>query len=172
MSIEVPPTQQESPAAVHVPSEADGLAAQAQSGASWFFWIGGLSVINSILAVTKVDFSFSAGLGITAMISAFSSEVGGGAQTVGFVISIVMALVLLGLGVLASRLTRWAYIVGTILVALDTLLLGLIALKFGVGDLVVSIALHAWALFSFFSGFGALNRLEKLKEASAPPRIL
>jgi len=39
----------------------------AQSGARWFWWIAGLSLINTVLIHTGSDLSFVVGLGITLM---------------------------------------------------------------------------------------------------------
>src|SRR5216117_2936789 len=56
------------PAAVHsaTAAQADPAAmAQLKSGASWFYWIAGLSLINSIVAFTGGQWAFLFGLGIT-----------------------------------------------------------------------------------------------------------
>ena len=42
-----------------------------KSGASWFYWIAGLSLINSFIALSGSDYGFILGLGITRIIDAF-----------------------------------------------------------------------------------------------------
>src|SRR4051812_17626178 len=41
------------------------LEARVKRGADWFYWIAGLSVINSIAQVTGANFHFLGGLGLT-----------------------------------------------------------------------------------------------------------
>ena len=69
-------------------AEAEGLRAQMQSGARWFYWIAGLSLINSIAAVSGSNWSFLAGLGITQLISGFAlglaEDVGGAVNVIAF----------------------------------------------------------------------------------------
>jgi len=47
-----------------------------QSGARWFYWIAGLSMINSIAAMSNSSWSFLAGLGITQFIPGLALGVG------------------------------------------------------------------------------------------------
>ena len=54
------------PSAAATTGPADAAAvAQLKSGASWFYWIAGLSLINSIAAVSGGSWRFILGLGIT-----------------------------------------------------------------------------------------------------------
>ena len=47
------------------------LAAQTTNGASWFYWIAGLSAINSVVYLSGSDWSFLAGLGLTQLADGF-----------------------------------------------------------------------------------------------------
>ena len=44
------------------------LERQITNGANWFFWIAGLSLINSVLHLAGVSISFLIGLGLTELI--------------------------------------------------------------------------------------------------------
>lgn len=48
----------------------ESLTAQRESGARWFYWIGGLSVVNSVLGSFS-DWSFAVGIGVSQMIDGF-----------------------------------------------------------------------------------------------------
>ena len=45
--------------------EVAALEKQVERGASWFYWIAGLSLVNSILSLTDSGWMFFFGLGIT-----------------------------------------------------------------------------------------------------------
>src|SRR5438270_4545311 len=46
---------------------------QLRSGANWFYWIAGLSLLNTIIFMAGSDWHFVAGLGITQLIDAFAN---------------------------------------------------------------------------------------------------
>ena len=52
------------------------LAQRVKSSANWFYWIAGLSVVNSIVVHTGSSWSFIAGLGITQLIDAVGAKLG------------------------------------------------------------------------------------------------
>ena len=149
------------------------LAKTHGEGASWFFWIAGLSVINSAVVLLGSQWSFLIGLGITQVIDGIALAV---VQQVGEHIATTAKLVAFGLdvvvagtfalwGILAMKRHRWAYVLGMILYALD----GLIFLL--VGD-YLSLGFHVFALFFLFKGFkacGQLNKLHALTVSVAAP---
>ena len=55
------------------------------SGANWFFWIAGLSVVNSLAAFFDVEWGFIIGLGITQIVDGIAwvvaEETSGGTAT-------------------------------------------------------------------------------------------
>jgi hypothetical protein len=144
------------------------LAKKHRDGSSWFFWIAGLSVVNSIIVLAGSDWSFVVGLGITQFVDGFALVIAEqlGKQgfsivsCVAFVIDIMIAGSFVVWGVLARRRYEWAYIVGMVLYALD----GLIFLL--VQDWL-SIAFHCLALFYLFNGFKACGQLGKLDTLAA-----
>src|SRR5690349_8489985 len=48
------------------------LERQVRSGARWFFWIGGLSLINTLIAMSGRGLVFIVGLGMTQIIDGFA----------------------------------------------------------------------------------------------------
>ena len=45
-----------------------------KSGASWFFWIAGLSIINSIILLAGGQWNFIVGLGVTQIIDVIGTQ--------------------------------------------------------------------------------------------------
>jgi hypothetical protein len=134
------------------------LANTARSGAGWFYWIAGLSVINSIATLSGSSWGFIIGLGITQVFDALASNLGGSGKLVALVLDLLAAGVLVVFGVFANKGRAWAFVVGMILYALD----GLIFLV--VGDWL-SVGFHVFALFCILAGFSANQKLRALQRA-------
>lgn len=146
------------------------LTRRHQSGANWFFWIAGLSLVNTIAMHAGSEMGFVLGLGITQFIDALALlanedealEAGSVVTTIAVVLDVVAIATFALWGLLARKGMRWAYIVGMVLFALDTLLLL-------IGMDLLGIALHAFALFCIFNGFkahGQLREIMKLVDAA------
>ena len=74
------------------------MAKQAQlvrSGANWFIWIAGLSLVNSVLFVAGSDWAFFLGLGATQFSDAFGKEIitGTAGEVVALVVDVVIAAI-------------------------------------------------------------------------------
>lgn len=139
------------------------------SGSGWFYWIAGLSLVNSVVAWTGSSWNFLAGLGVTQVADAFSAGLatnGGAVATFAKVFSIVFDLgvmaFFIALGRFARKQHRWAYMLGLALYALDALIL----LPF---QAWLGFAFHLWALFGIWGGFTACRWLQA-QEPSAPSR--
>jgi len=138
--------------------EIAALAAKANSGANWFFWIAGMSVVNSLVAAFEGQWSFIIGLGITQVFDAFALVFGesagspGMAKTIALCLDVAVAFVFVLFGLFARKRMTWAFIVGMVIYAAD----GLIFLL--VGDWL-SIGFHVFALYFIFAGFNALREL-------------
>ena len=150
------------------------LQAQHKSGATWFHWIAGLSIINSIVVLLGSQWSFIVGLGITQLVDGIAM---GFAQqpaaqsslilkVVGFVFDLLIAGLFVFFGFFATRRHTWAYIVGMVLYAFD----GLIFLL--VKD-YLSIGFHIFALICIYNGLQASIKMIALEEAmrAVPPPI-
>lgn len=143
---------------------ADVLAVQDRqaSGARWFFWIGALSLVNSISLLSGGEWSFCIGLGSTQVIDAVAIELGGGSvgKMIAFGLDAIVAGIFLAFGVFAKKGMGWAYIVGMILYAFDGLI------SFGCQDWL-SLGFHGLALFCIYGGWQANRQLKQLKACQA-----
>jgi len=138
--------------AAAVPDNDPAKIAQMKSGAGWFYWIAALSLVNSFAAFTGSDWRFILGLGITQIIDAFGQSVEGAGKIIALVLSLIVAGVLIGLGVLAGKRHTWAFIVGMVLFALDGLI-------FLLPQDWIGVAFHAFVLYCFFRGVQACRTL-------------
>lgn len=155
-------TQPAAPAAPYVDLEA--VEKRLHAGANWFFWIAGLSLANTGMALAGSDRTFVVGLALTQVADAFAKvmvERGGPAGlhyvAVGFDVLVAGLFVVAGL--LARRRMAWVYVAGMVLYLLDAALCG-------VFEVWMSLAFHALALFYLWTGFSALRAL---RAAAAPP---
>lgn len=140
-------------------AEAAAFRRHMQSGARWFFWIAGLSLINSIAAVTNSNWSFLAGLGITQFISGIaqgvSDDTGSTATIVAFVLNALVAGFFVFLGVFAYKGHLWAFIAGLVVYALDALIFLVVQLWF-------PLAFHVFVIYCLYRGLAANRKLSQL----------
>lgn len=128
-----------------------------KSAASWFWWIGALSVINTAMSLGGKQFTFTFGLGVAQIGDAWMSGEGPLLSTIGFFLSFGSSALFLLLGWL-SRHTPVALPVGIAVYALDALLFLFVQDWLGLG-------FHAFALFLIVSGWRAGRRMM----AALPP---
>jgi len=132
---------------------------QLKSGANWFFWIAGLSIVNSLILLSGGKWSFIIGLGITQVIDAIGIELAKGAGIVGtifiFFFDVFAAGIFIALGILSRKTHCWAFLVGMILYTMDGLLF-LFVQDF------LSIGFHAFALLCIYGGFKASKKLREM----------
>jgi len=146
------------------------LAAQTANGASWFYWIAGLSAINSLVYLSGSDWSFLAGLGLTQLADGFvdaAIENGVPAAVKGVAVVFNFALVAMFgfFGYYAGKRFSAAFLVGIVIYVLD----GLLLLLLGAWP---SAGFHAFALFFIIRGFLAcrkLNTYDGGRAFQAPP---
>jgi len=104
-------------------------------GANWFFWVAGLSVINSILSATHATIVFVIGLGV--------------AQFGGLIAASAIAVFAL-FGYFARKGMRWAFAIGMLLYALDGSL-------FVIARDWFAVAFHVLALYFMYQGLAAAS---------------
>jgi hypothetical protein len=124
------------------------------TSANWFFWIAGLSMVNTVIAVSGGNWSFIAGLGFTQLVDAVMQNAGSIGTVIALVFDILAAAVFVGLGLLARKMVVWPFIVGLIIYVLDALILVLVQLWLGV-------AFHVYVLFMIFVGMNVLRKALK-----------
>jgi hypothetical protein len=154
--------------------QAHDLEGRYKSGARWFFWIAGLTIVTSILALSNSNFSFFLSLGVTQIIDGFAKglaeELGDTARFVGLILDVLIAGVFVVIGWLALKRQLWAFVVGMVIFALDALVL----LAFQVW---LSFIFHALVIFWIFRGYQAGRELIALESEMrarppAPPQDL
>ncbi|MEM7245538.1 MAG: hypothetical protein AAF533_09355 [Acidobacteriota bacterium] len=134
------------------------LRQRMRNGLSWFYWIAGLSAVNTLAVVFQSQFRFLIGLELTDVIGSF---VGG---PVASGLSLGLAGLLALFGWLSLRGHGWAALVGIAIYLVDCglALLGGLQGGFRVDDLI-SLAFHAWALFGLITGWRALVKLQRMR---------
>jgi len=142
------------PAPVAVSSAADPvLEKQLKGGGSWFYWIAGLSLVNSVIALSGSGTRFILGLGITQIFDELAQGMRSGAGlAVAVVLDLLASAVFVFFGVFANKRHTWSFIVGMALYALDGLIYLIAQEWLGVG-------FHAFVLFCLFRGFKACRAL-------------
>jgi hypothetical protein len=135
----------------------------ARSGANWFFWIAGLSAVNTGLHLSGSDTSFIVGLGVTQILDLIGRETG----SVGAAVSLILNAVVLGIfvlfGVFARKRNTWAFVLGMSIYALD-------AVIYVLGSDWLGVGFHALVLFFLWGGLKAHRKLRAL-EALQPKTI-
>jgi hypothetical protein len=137
------------------------LENQFKGGVGWFYWIAGLSIINTAIMLFGGKWSFIVGLGVTQVIDAVALNIGPAAKPVAAFLDLLVAGVFVLFGVLAGKRYTWAIVVGMALYGLDGLLFILVKDFLG-------LAFHGYALFCIWNGLRALQKLSPLP-AGAPP---
>ena len=142
------------------------LEGQLKNGASWFYWIAILSLINSILFMSGSTFGFIFGLGITQLFDSIGTELaddfGFGAKVFAFLFNCIIAAVYIVFGIFSNKRITAVCIIGLVLYALDGALC-LLAQDW------LSVAFHAFAVFSIFKGLQAGMQLNKIPAVSQQP---
>ena len=134
-----------------------------RGGASWFFFIAALTLVNAVLFFVNANTRFVIGTGITDLANAVGADVitGVAGTVLAMIFDAVVIAGFVGLGLLARRGTSWAFLVGGVVYALDALLLAYYARW-------LSVVFHALALFYLYRGFQAS---QQLAAATAPPSL-
>jgi hypothetical protein len=147
------------PPAARTVSRADAETA-VRRAANWFFWIAGLSLVNSYAAASHMNFRMLLGLGITQLVDVLFP----GGQT----LQVVLLALVLGffclVGLMARRPSLPWYLTGMVVYALDALLC------LWASDWQ-AVAFHAFVLYVLWRGLTVLRALaaHPLPDATAPP---
>ena len=131
----------------------DALKAAMKQTGSTFFWIAGLSVINTILVLTKANLMMLGGLGITLVVDVLFSQSGAQLQPIGFGINFTIALMFVVLGMWAGKGSKVAFFVGMGLYALDACLYVFLQDP-------INIAFHGYFLYLIYNRFKSMRALK------------
>lgn len=114
-------------------------------GANWFYWIAGLSLVNTVIAFSGGHTRFILGLGVTEVASEISH-----AGVIAVVINILVLGFFIMCGYFAGKLQKWAFLMGMGFYLLDG---GIMALA----QDWLGLAFHGYALFAIWKGFAQLK---------------
>ena len=136
------------------------LKAKAARGASWFYWIAGLSLINLFAIIGNTDFRFVFGLGVSEFLGEWAKQAatnGSGSSDVAIAAggSLAMTAFFALCGRFAHRPSVPAFVIGTLVFALDSLV-------FVVVKDWVAVAFHAYAIYALWQGFNAARQYKSL----------
>jgi len=149
---------------------AAGMAAlhqRGRNGANWFFWVAGLSLVNSAVILLGGNTHFVIGLGVTLFVDAMATGVAQQqpenammAKGIALVVDLFIAAIVVLFGWLAGRRYLALYLTGMGLYLLDALIYVLI-------QEWMSVAFHAYALFCMWGGLSAFRQLGQIEAALA-----
>lgn len=128
--------------------------AGAKRGAHWFYWIAGLSLVNTIVALGGGQFHFVLGLGITEIADASQSPQ---ARMIGCAIDLLVLGFFVMCGYFAGKLQKWAFVMGMAFYLLD----GGITL---IGQDWIGVAFHVFVLIYIWKGFSQVNAARTASE--------
>jgi hypothetical protein len=160
MSTGTGPALSSNPMAAQLAVQLAQLKARIRVSADWFFWIAGLSIINSIMVQAGGGLHFVVGLGVTEFVDAVVAQGPSNIHVAGWIVNIVIAGVFALFGKFGREGKKGAFLVGMALYAADALLMAKFQIWLGV-------AFHAYALYRIYLGLGAVNTLESIKDRAA-----
>lgn len=146
------------------------LSSAVSNSGGRFYWVTGVSVLNTLLTLLNTGIFFPSGLMVT-LLSDFAIR---GSTIPGLrVFCIIFNLFSYGLylllGYFAVRRQQWALITGFVLYTLDTLLM--LPMYFVARNaafyLLINGAFHIWILYIVFQGIRANSVLKKIEYAAA-----
>src|SRR5829696_1775129 len=102
------------------------LAQRYRSGANWFYWIAGLTIITSLITFFGGGIRFLFSLGLTQFIDGLAlglaTQLGSAVQIVALLLDVIVTGIFVLFGYLAGRKMLWAYVAGMVVFLLDGLL--------------------------------------------------
>src|SRR5262245_42801333 len=121
--------EQEPAADAVVEAHFEQLENRARVGANWFFWIAGLSIINTFMLLGEANRQFVIGLGITQVANVIALEMikqapetATAAKGVAYALTFLASAFVAAFGIGARYRLSWVFIVGMTLYAIDGLL--------------------------------------------------
>lgn len=143
--------------------------ALAHSGANWFYWIAGLSVVNIVALIANLNFHFLAGLGLSEVVGAVATifvQEGVSPLLLAFplILDILLVAGLALVGYYSRRFVLPVFLIGIIVYILDGLLV------LALGDMFMA-GFHVFALIYLIRGYLAARQVveqRRLEQATSP----
>ncbi len=149
-------------------SEMLALHMQGRKGANWFYWVAGLSLVNTAIILSGGSIYFVVGLGVTMMADGLATLISQNhpnavlaVKGIALTFDMFVALILVGFGWLSGRRYLAAFVLGMVLYLLDGLI-------WVVANDWLCVAFHGYALFCMWSGFQAFRKLRVLELTQEP----
>jgi hypothetical protein len=152
-------------------TQREELSQRYKSGANWFYWIAGLTLVTSILSFTGADWRFLISLGTTQVIDGLASEFsdeGGTLKIIAMVLDVILAGVFVVFGVLANKKLLWAYILGVAVFVLDGLVSLLVQDWIGV---IAHVVVVAFMVPGFLAGRELVDLEQRMARAEASEAV-
>lgn len=127
-----------------------------KGGANWFYWIAGLSIINTLIIFFNGDVNFIVGLGLTQIVDAIFYDSPNAFKILGLFVNLMIAGIFAIIGFFANKKSKTAFIIGIILYLIDGLLFLYVQDYLGVG-------FHTFVLFMIVGGFGNIKLAEEVE---------
>lgn len=139
------------------------LAATSRRGANWCFWIAGLTIVSPTISFRGGEISFGLGLTFTKIAEVLVQGVPGPVRYAPVLVNFILAAIFVTCGMLGSNGRTWAIGAGTVLYALDGLVVvGMVAtarIPGGYFGLIV----YLLALYNLYQGLIASYKLTALR---------
>ena len=146
------------------------LSDRFRSGANWFYWIAGLTLVTSVISLLGGGWRFFLSLGVTQLIDAIAvvtaESLGDATKVVAIVLDIFISAMFAGFAFFAQKRQMWAYVLGMVVFLLDALI-SIVFIDF------IGIIVHGFVLFMMIRGFVAgreMLALEREMAAAAQAR--
>lgn len=128
-------------------------AAVLNRGASWMFWIAGLSIVNAVILLSGSNWVFLGGLGVTYVALIFAVKLGSAQVALVAAFATLWATAFFAvLGYFGRKGQQWAFISGMALYVVDLLLVLYL-------QAWLMAAFHAYILFRLYQGYASCNTL-------------
>ena len=137
-------------------AQANPVNEEVKKGANWFYWIAGLSVINSLIMLSGTNWAFAMGLGITQIFDAIADAIvletgAAGVRYFVFGVDLVICGFFVLLGFFAGKAKKWAFVIGLVIYSLDGLLY---LLSFS----ILGIIIHVLGIYGISKGLSACKK--------------
>jgi hypothetical protein len=140
----------------------DPVEQRINAGANWFYWIAGLTLVNSVAAYSGSSLTFFIGLGTTQVLDQLASSARVPGAALGIDAFVILTCAIVGQ---YARDSRPVYIAGMIAYGLDALIV--LALR----D-VPGLGFHGFALWNLLRGLRAFGDLTARTRPHASERTV
>jgi len=135
------------------------LNQEIKSGASWFYFIAGLTAANTVVTFAGGSLSFILALGVTQVVDGSLSGAEPGLRLVGLLLNLTICAGFALCGFFGNRHNKTAFVVGMASYAFDSVV-------FIMGQDWLGAGLHGVGLFFMFKGYNALRAFGELEDST------